>query len=63
MKTIFMRIIPLVLLMLSLSANGQPDSLARINDSINRAALQEYNQKLQEIKAHIIADSIKKAEL
>jgi len=51
----------------SLNSNNTTDSLDNLNrlnnDSINSAAIKEYNRKLTEIEGLRIADSIKKAEL
>jgi len=47
----------------SIASYGQTSSLDQKNDSINKVALQEYNQKLVEVEQHRIEDSIKKAEL
>jgi len=47
----------------SIASYGQTDSLVQKNDSINKVALQEYNQKLVEVEQQRIEDSIKKAEL
>ena len=63
MKTLFIRILLLILLVFSLSAYGQTDSLIQKNDSINSAALQDYNKKLRDEERKILIDSIKKAEL
>lgn len=47
----------------SIASYGQTSSLDQKNDSINKVALQEYNQKLVEVEQQRIEDSIKKAEL
>jgi len=63
MKNIFRKSIWLFLLMTSLNSFGQNDSIQVINDSINVAVLQEFNQKLAEVEMKRVADSIKRAEL
>jgi len=47
----------------NLDLSAQNDSLSTNNDSLNTAALEEYNQKLNEIEKLRYADSVKKAEL
>ena len=51
------------MLIISVSTFGQADSVQVVNDSINVAALQEFNQKLAEVEMKRVADSIKRAEL
>lgn len=55
----------LISLFIIFNANifAQNDTLSTNNDSLNTAALEEYNQKLNEIEQLRLADSIKKAEL
>ena len=63
MKNFFIKLIWLFLLIISVSTFGQADSVQVVNDSINVAALQEFNQKLAEVEMKRVADSIKRAEL
>jgi len=63
MRTLIRKIIPMFMLAWSIASYGQTSSLDQKNDSINKVALQEYNQKLVEVEQHRIEDSIKKAEL
>jgi len=63
MKNFFRKLIWLFLLIISVSTFGQADSVQVVNDSINVAALQEFNQKLAEVEMKRVADSIKRAEL
>ena len=63
LNKILFKILPVFLLLFSITSRAQTDSLILKNDSINRAALENYNLKLKEVESQIIADSIKKAEL
>jgi len=63
MRNLIRKIIPMFMLAWSIASYGQTDSLVQKNDSINKVALQEYNQKLVEVEQQRIEDSIKKAEL
>ncbi|MCK9451082.1 MAG: mechanosensitive ion channel family protein [Bacteroidales bacterium] len=63
MNKILFKILPVFLLLFSITSRAQTDSLILKNDSINRVALENYNLKLKEVESQIIADSIKKAEL
>ncbi len=67
MKNFLMRILLLFVLFWNLGIQAQvstqADSTNVSNDSINTAALRQYNEKLSEIESLRVADSLKKVEL
>ncbi len=63
MRTLLRRVVLVLLLLSGLATFGQSDTSAQNKDSLALLAEQEYRQKLAEIRALRIADSIKKTEL
>lgn len=63
MKNLFFTLTTFLLILCSLLAPGQTDSINRQKDSINSAVLQDYSRKILVVEKQRIVDSIRKAEL
>lgn len=63
MRELVRKLVPILMLCCSLASFGQADTLSGNIDSLALRAQQEYRQRLAEIQALRIADSIKKTEL
>jgi len=63
MKNLHSNLVFIFLFLITLTANAQTDSLIQVNDSINHAVLQEYQDKLLEVERQRVEDSLKKEEL